>query len=150
MLPTRFVRVCIAIFVSREDGQESALPFEAVLARSRDTANPGPRLECIVLAVWMLRLWRNPEERRSPECKDRSSGGSISVVVVEFAGGFGGAVPDSRLRRANFTRDMRVLGALFGMPMFSYHCRARPSAGIRWKGRMYAGSPLSPRTVPQE
>jgi hypothetical protein len=46
-----------------------------------------------------------------------------------------------RLRRANFTWDMTVLGALFGMPMFAYLLlrskRAHASGSVSWKGRTY-------------
>ena len=46
-----------------------------------------------------------------------------------------------RLRRANFGWDMEVLGALFGMPMFSYllwrSARAHRNGDVRWKGRHY-------------
>jgi glycosyltransferase involved in cell wall biosynthesis len=46
-----------------------------------------------------------------------------------------------RLRRANFTWDMEVLGAIFGMPMFSYlllrSTRAHAKGSVSWKGRMY-------------
>jgi len=49
-----------------------------------------------------------------------------------------------RLRRANFTWDMEVLGALFGMPMFSYLLlrskKAHETGGVSWKGRIYGGS----------
>jgi len=47
-----------------------------------------------------------------------------------------------RLRKANFTWDMEVLGALFGMPMFSYLLlrskRAHASGRVCWKGRTYS------------
>jgi glycosyltransferase involved in cell wall biosynthesis len=46
-----------------------------------------------------------------------------------------------RLKRANFTWDMEVLGALFGMPMFSYLLlrskRAQAGGQVSWKGRAY-------------
>lgn len=46
-----------------------------------------------------------------------------------------------RLMRANFTWDMTVLGALFGMPMFTYLLlrskRAHASGNVSWKGRTY-------------
>jgi len=48
----------------------------------------------------------------------------------------------TRLKRANFTWDMEVLGALFGMPMFSYLLlrskRAHASGSVFWKGRKYS------------
>ena len=44
----------------------------------------------------------------------------------------------ARLRRANFTWDMEVLGALFGMPMFSYLLlrskKAQAGGQVWWKG----------------
>jgi len=51
-----------------------------------------------------------------------------------------------RLRRANFTWDLEVLGALFGMPMFSYLLlrskRAHANGQVSWKGRAYTvGAP---------
>ncbi len=46
-----------------------------------------------------------------------------------------------RLRRANFTWDMEVLGAVFGMPMFSYLLlrskKAQAGGQVSWKGRAY-------------
>jgi len=46
-----------------------------------------------------------------------------------------------RLRRAHFTWDMEVLGAMFGMPMFSYLLlrakRAHAKGSVSWKGRTY-------------
>jgi glycosyltransferase involved in cell wall biosynthesis len=46
-----------------------------------------------------------------------------------------------RLDRANFTRDMTFLGALFGMPMFAYLLlrskRAHAKGSVSWKGRTY-------------
>jgi glycosyltransferase involved in cell wall biosynthesis len=48
----------------------------------------------------------------------------------------------TRLRRANFTWDMEILGALFGLPMFAYLLlrskRAHSSGRVSWKGRRYA------------
>jgi glycosyltransferase involved in cell wall biosynthesis len=48
----------------------------------------------------------------------------------------------TRLRRANFTWDMEILGASFGMPMFACLLlrskRAHTSGGVSWKGRTYA------------
>jgi glycosyltransferase involved in cell wall biosynthesis len=59
---------------------------------------------------------------------------SIAVAAVLFL--------VMRLRRANFTWDMEVLGALFGMPMFSYLLlrskRAQASGSVFWKGRKYS------------
>jgi hypothetical protein len=47
----------------------------------------------------------------------------------------------TRLRRANFTWDMEILGALFGMPMFAYLLlrskRAHAKGSVAWKGRSY-------------
>jgi glycosyltransferase involved in cell wall biosynthesis len=59
-----------------------------------------------------------------------------------------------RLRRANFTWDMEVLGALFGYPMFSYLLwrskRAHERRDVWWKGRTYSGGTLAPAAVAQE
>jgi glycosyltransferase involved in cell wall biosynthesis len=47
-----------------------------------------------------------------------------------------------RLNRANFTWDMEVLGAVFGMPMFSYLLlrskKAQAGGQVSWKGRAYS------------
>ena len=47
-----------------------------------------------------------------------------------------------RLRGANFTSHMMLLGALFGMPMFAYLLlrskRAHAKGTVPWKGRMYS------------
>jgi glycosyltransferase involved in cell wall biosynthesis len=55
-----------------------------------------------------------------------------------------------RLRRANFTWDMDVLGALFGMPMFSYLLlrskKAQAGGQVLWKGRDYHVGPPSGST----
>jgi glycosyltransferase involved in cell wall biosynthesis len=57
-----------------------------------------------------------------------------------------------RLNRANFTWDMEVLGAVFGMPMFSYLLlrsrKAHANGQVPWKSRAYSvgapsGSPPS-------
>jgi glycosyltransferase involved in cell wall biosynthesis len=49
----------------------------------------------------------------------------------------------ARLRRANFTWDMEILGGLFGMPMFAYLLlrskRAHARGNVPWKGRTYKG-----------
>ncbi|MFZ0229168.1 MAG: hypothetical protein WAL41_19990, partial [Mycobacterium sp.] len=63
--------------------------------------------------------------------------GAIALVGVLFL--------TQRLRRANFTWDMEILGALFGYPMFS--CLLLRSKGahaggsVSWKGRAYGGLP---------
>ncbi|HWZ81611.1 MAG TPA: glycosyltransferase family 2 protein [Terriglobales bacterium] len=48
-----------------------------------------------------------------------------------------------RLRRANVTSDMEILGAMFGYPMFAYLLLRSQSAhrrgGVPWKGRKYEG-----------
>jgi len=55
-----------------------------------------------------------------------------------------------RLNRANFTWDMEVLGAVFGMPMFSYLLlrskKAQAGGQVSWKGRAYDVGALSKRT----
>lgn len=49
-----------------------------------------------------------------------------------------------QLRKANFTWDMEILGALFGYPMFAYLLlrskKAHERGKVSWKGRRYAGS----------
>jgi glycosyltransferase involved in cell wall biosynthesis len=59
-----------------------------------------------------------------------------------------------RLRRANFTWDMEVLGALFGMPMFVYLLlrskRAYARRNIIWRGRQYESSPQPETSAPKE
>ena len=56
-----------------------------------------------------------------------------------------------RLRRANFTWDMEMLGALFGMPMFAYLLLRSKSAhgngGVSWKGRTYGGKEAPPTST---
>ncbi|HVI78707.1 MAG TPA: hypothetical protein VM715_11210, partial [Candidatus Acidoferrum sp.] len=46
-----------------------------------------------------------------------------------------------RIKRANFTSGMTLLGALFGMPMFAYLLlrsrRAHARRNVSWKGRTY-------------
>lgn len=58
-----------------------------------------------------------------------------------FAAGFGYMA--IRTQRANFTMDMSLLGALFGMPMFAYLLlcskRAHAHHKVSWKGRTYTG-----------
>ncbi|MGB9202765.1 MAG: glycosyltransferase [Terriglobales bacterium] len=53
-----------------------------------------------------------------------------------------------RLQRANFTWDMAALGALFGMPMFSYLLlrskKAQTRGQVSWKGRAYSISATRP------
>jgi hypothetical protein len=48
-----------------------------------------------------------------------------------------------RLRKANFTSDMEILGSMFGYPMFAYLLLRSKSAhkrgGVTWKGRTYQG-----------
>jgi glycosyltransferase involved in cell wall biosynthesis len=48
----------------------------------------------------------------------------------------------ARIRRANFTTDMTILGALFGIPMFAYLLlrskRAHAKGTVPWKGRVYS------------
>ncbi len=47
----------------------------------------------------------------------------------------------SRLKRANFTWEMNLLAAIFGMPMFAYLLlrskRAHATGSVSWKGRTY-------------
>jgi glycosyltransferase involved in cell wall biosynthesis len=51
----------------------------------------------------------------------------------------------TRLKRANFTWNREILGALFGMPMFAYLLlrskRAHANGRIPWKGRTYSDKP---------
>jgi glycosyltransferase involved in cell wall biosynthesis len=55
-----------------------------------------------------------------------------------------------RLKRANFTWDMEVLGALFGIPMFSYLLlrskKAQAGGQVLWKGRAYSVGATRPST----
>jgi len=64
-----------------------------------------------------------------------------------------------RLRRANFTWDMEILGASFGMPVFAYLLlrskRAYARRDIPWKGRRYQSDhgrakPAAPKGAFQE
>ena len=49
-----------------------------------------------------------------------------------------------RIRPANFTWNMEILGGFFGMPMFAYLLlrskRAHATHRVPWKGRNYTGS----------
>jgi glycosyltransferase involved in cell wall biosynthesis len=67
-----------------------------------------------------------------------------------------------RLNRANFAWDMEVLGAMFGMPMFSYLLlrskKSHANGQVSWKGRAYSvgaaskGAPAeaqAARTIPR-
>ena len=53
----------------------------------------------------------------------------------------------TRLRRANFTWDMEVLGGLFGTPMFAYLLlrskRMHRKGSVPWKGRTYGAQDSS-------
>jgi hypothetical protein len=53
----------------------------------------------------------------------------------------------ARLRCANFSWDMEVLGAVFGMPMFAHLLlrskRAHANGSVLWKGRTYSDKPDS-------
>jgi len=53
----------------------------------------------------------------------------------------------ARVGRSNFPISSRILGVLFGMPMFSYLLlrskRAHARGHIRWKGRTYQGTEYS-------
>jgi glycosyltransferase involved in cell wall biosynthesis len=57
-----------------------------------------------------------------------------------------------RMRRANFTWDMEILGAMFGLPMFAYLLlrsrRAHANGSVFWKGRGYAVSSPKNATIP--
>jgi glycosyltransferase involved in cell wall biosynthesis len=59
-----------------------------------------------------------------------------------------------RLRRANFTSDMTLLGALFGMPMFAYLLicskRAHARGNVSWKGRTYEANENTNKKDPNE
>jgi len=63
--------------------------------------------------------------------------------VTLFVGAF--VFLTARLRRANFTSDMTVRAALFGMPMFAYLLLRSKSAhakgSVFWKGRTYSDKP---------
>ena len=49
-----------------------------------------------------------------------------------------------RISRANFTTDMNILGAIFGMPLFSYLLlrseRMHGKGTVEWKGRTYGSA----------
>jgi glycosyltransferase involved in cell wall biosynthesis len=64
-----------------------------------------------------------------------------------FVGGFGYLT--MRLRKANFTSGMTLLGALFGMPVFAYLLlcsrRAHRTGKVGWKGRIYQSAPHESR-----
>ena len=51
----------------------------------------------------------------------------------------------TRTKRANFTTDMNLLAAFFGMPMFAYLLlrskRAHAQGRVPWKGRTYSDRP---------
>ena len=53
----------------------------------------------------------------------------------------------ARLKRANFTWDMEILGGLFGMPMFAYLLlrskNAHANRSVPWKGRTYGPAPTT-------
>jgi glycosyltransferase involved in cell wall biosynthesis len=55
-----------------------------------------------------------------------------------------------RLKRANFTWNLEILGALFGMPMFSYLLlrskKAQTRGQVSWKGRAYSVGATRPCT----
>jgi glycosyltransferase involved in cell wall biosynthesis len=57
----------------------------------------------------------------------------------------------ARLRNANFTSGMTLLGALFGMPVFAYLLlrsrRAHERGNVNWKGRTCAIKPLGERKL---
>lgn len=59
-----------------------------------------------------------------------------------------------RLRSSNFTWGKIILGALFGMPMFSYLLlrskRAHAKGDVSWKGRTYEGTDTTMKTAVQE
>jgi len=80
-------------------------------------------------AVWTGCLWSLVEFGG----KARPWWSTVLVLAPMYLG--------MRLRRANFTWDMEVLGALFGMPMFGYLLlrskNAHRGRAVRWKGRVY-------------
>ncbi len=59
----------------------------------------------------------------------------------------------SRINRANFTADMTLLGAVFGMPMFAYLLlcsrRAHARGNVSWKGRTYQAKDQCSTKAPQ-
>jgi len=65
----------------------------------------------------------------------------LEVAAVAFA------FLTMRINRANFTWDMTLLGALFGMPMFAYLLlrskRMHGKGTVAWKGRTYGGGESS-------
>ena len=66
--------------------------------------------------------------------RERPWWSAVLVLAPMYLGG--------RLRRANFSWDIEVLGALVGMPMFAYLLlrsrRAHANGSVSWKGRTYS------------
>jgi glycosyltransferase involved in cell wall biosynthesis len=58
------------------------------------------------------------------------------------------------LKRANFTGNREILGAIFGIPMFAYLLlrskRAHANGNVAWKGRTYSDNPDSQKTDPDK
>ena len=87
------------------------------------------------LAAKMLLWWALPWLflALTPVARQWWPGVIASLLLVRNAG---------NLRRANFSQTMDFLGALFGMPMFSYllMCskRAHANRSVFWKGRTYS------------
>ncbi|MFY9560222.1 MAG: glycosyltransferase family 2 protein [Terriglobales bacterium] len=72
----------------------------------------------------------------------------VTIVALAFTRLAG------RLRRANFTWDMEILGVTFGFPMFSYLLwrskKAHARGDVWWKGRTYSDGTLASGAGPQE
>lgn len=65
-----------------------------------------------------------------------------------FVGGF--LYLAMRTSRANFTTDMNILAALFGMPVFAYFLirskRMHGKGTVSWKGRSYGSPGINPKS----
>jgi glycosyltransferase involved in cell wall biosynthesis len=98
------------------------------------------------LALKMLALWCVPWIALPMAYTYKGLHGWLSVI---YAPGF--VYLASRLRRANFTWDREILGALVGYPMFAYLLmrskRAHAKGNISWKGRKYSKSCSPERTM---
>jgi glycosyltransferase involved in cell wall biosynthesis len=91
------------------------------------------------LAAKTLALWIIPWTSLSLTFAGRWRWSAIFIGTLLFL--------IARLRRANFTWDRELLGALFGMPMFAYLLlrskHAHANGSVPWKGRTYSDKPDS-------
>jgi len=95
------------------------------------------------LAVKTLALWVIPWITLPLALAGRWWGNAIFVGAFLYL--------TTRLRRANFTWGMEILGALFGLPMFAYLLlrskRAHANGRVLWKGRTYSDKTSSDKPV---